>query len=692
MAKPLTVPALLLLFLAAACADVPGTAGPDGEPGPHGVVWQAEREHGRNHPRTAATLSEVAGRYVARDRHDQAVPLLRRAAAIRSDALGKNHPDTAASLAALAWSLAEVDRLGAAMKTVQRAAEVRRVRVVTRRALLPEAAGGQPLPPPTPDLVSAREVAIGWRFAERRPRQRATLLDATFRAGQRAQASDVAAAVARVAARLAIGEDELAGLIRDWLALVERRGELDRAVVEVSSRPDGERDPAAELRLRAAAVEVAGRIDDFNGRFAGSYPSYRELTNPVPASVAEVQRLLAADEALLAYAVLRPAPVGGSEEVFLWALRREGAQMARLDFATGELERSVRELRLQLDPAQWTEATAPKFDAALAHRLYTKLLPVDPALLAGAKRLIVVPDGPLQSLPFAVLVRGEPAAGASYRELDWLARTWATTTLPSVSSLRVLRGLDTPPPRSEDAFRGIGDPILGGSRSSTTALGALVATGLADPADVRALPPLPETADELRELARSLRAGEDSLILGRQATEAAVKAGALARARVVAFATHAGVAGELPGLAEPGLILTPPAVATEADDGVLTASEVAKLRFAADFVVLSACNTGASDGTPGAVGLSGLAKAFLHAGGRSLLVSHWTVFSDAAQRLTTAMFDELERDPMLGRDEALRRAELALLDDPAAPADLAHPAAWAPFVLVGDGTAPPIAW
>jgi CHAT domain-containing protein len=162
----------------------------------------------------------------------------------------------------------------------------------------------------------------------------------------------------------------------------------------------------------------------------------------------------------------------------------------------------------------------------------------------------------------------------------------------------------------------------------------------------------------------------------------------LSGARVIAFATHAGVAGELPGLAEPALVLTPPAGASETDDGLLTVSEAAGLRLDADLVVLSACNTAAPDGTPGAAGLSGLAKAFVHAGSRSLLVSHWAVLSDAAERLTTGMFAELAREPGLGRSEALRRSMLALLDGSGRENLLAHPAAWAPFVLVGEGGAP----
>jgi CHAT domain-containing protein len=158
-------------------------------------------------------------------------------------------------------------------------------------------------------------------------------------------------------------------------------------------------------------------------------------------------------------------------------------------------------------------------------------------------------------------------------------------------------------------------------------------------------------------------------------------------ARVVAFATHAGVAGELPGIAEPALVLTPPAVASEEDDGVLSVSEAARLRLDADFVLLSACNTAAPDGRPGAAGLSGLAKAFLYAGSRSLLVSHWAVISDAAERLTTGMFAELAREPGAGRAEALRRSAMALLDGGGGDPLLSHPAAWAPFVVVGEGGA-----
>jgi len=151
----------------------------------------------------------------------------------------------------------------------------------------------------------------------------------------------------------------------------------------------------------------------------------------------------------------------------------------------------------------------------------------------------------------------------------------------------------------------------------------------------------------------------------------------------VYFATHGLVAGDVKGLGEPALALTLPKQPSESDDGLLTASEVAQLKLNADFVVLSACNTIAGD-KPGAEALSGLARSFFYAGARALLVTHWSVDSEAATRLATSTFDLLKADSKLGRAEALRRAMLAYLDDTSSPRN-AYPALWGPFALIGEG-------
>jgi CHAT domain-containing protein len=135
----------------------------------------------------------------------------------------------------------------------------------------------------------------------------------------------------------------------------------------------------------------------------------------------------------------------------------------------------------------------------------------------------------------------------------------------------------------------------------------------------------------------------------------------------------------------PSLALTLPKQPTELDDGLLTASEVAQLKLNADWVVLSACNTAAAD-KPGAEALSGLARAFFYAGARALLVSHWSVDSEAATRLTTSTFAIMKADPKLGRAEALRNAMLTYMNDKGSPLN-AYPAFWAPFSIIGEGAA-----
>lgn len=212
--------------------------------------------------------------------------------------------------------------------------------------------------------------------------------------------------------------------------------------------------------------------------------------------------------------------------------------------------------------------------------------------------------------------------------------------------------------------------------------------GLADADAVRLLCPLADTATEIKCVGASLGAAPATMHIGPDASEAELKKLPLERYRVLHFATHGLLAGDTSqmsaGLAEPALVLTPPARASALDDGLLTASEIAALKLDADWVILSACNTAAGNGHGET--LSGLARAFLYAGSRALLVSHWPVTSSAAVELTTGAFDAIKADPTLGRAEAMRRSMSALIDT--GDDFMAHPSYWAPFSVVGEGDAP----
>ena len=224
--------------------------------------------------------------------------------------------------------------------------------------------------------------------------------------------------------------------------------------------------------------------------------------------------------------------------------------------------------------------------------------------------------------------------------------------------------------------------LFGESVTSRGVEGALAST-----AELSKLARLPATRIEIQNQWRAFGQPANAVFLAADATETRVKHADL-RSGVLSFATHGLLAGELKGEAEPGLVLTPPQTATSEDDGFLTASEISALKIEADWVILSACNTAGGDGSAGAPGLSGLSRAFFFAGATNLLVSHWPVRDDVASRLTVRAIEISRATRGLSRAEALQRAAKEIRNDAShdtAHDSWAHPSAWAPFSLVGDG-------
>jgi CHAT domain-containing protein len=643
---------------------------------------------GERAPASAAAWLALASDLSARGRHAEAEPLLRKALEARRTALGERHPATAAAYDALA---ANQQRLAAyapaealasqavAIVRARRDADLRVAGADSEAALRRARAGadnGENVEP-----VFRRYLNLAWLAAQSEPSTLPRLREQAFTAAQELGVSPAARALAQTAARAAAGgggarearlRQDLAGQVR----------QIERQLVSALPQTD----PAKAAQVGAALDAVGRELANLDAQLQRSNPRYLDMASPAPLSLAQVQAKLKPGEGLLLI-----APAG--DDVHVFAISKTKVAWNRIDRAAATLEARLLALRCQVDddacatpPA---EGALPAYDLGSAYAVYRDVIaPVEDAL-DGVSRLHVTASGAFGALPLGLLPTAAPKEGAGLPALastPWLADRYALTTLPSVASLRV-----APPPRRPAAqrwaFVGFGDPSLTGPTPG--------GRRLADPDALRsAYPPLPGTADELRAMARTLGAPAASLRLGGKATEAAIKTSTdLSRADVIAFATHGLLSREIGGVSEPGLVLTPPSKATAQDDGVLTASEAAALNLSAEWVILSACNTAGGDGRPGAENLSGLARAFLYAGARALLVSHWRVFDDATAALTVQTLAIQKANPKLTKAQALQRAMRVVRtgrrpDNTPLPGwrpEWAHPAYWAPFVVIAAG-------
>ena len=377
---------------------------------------------------------------------------------------------------------------------------------------------------------------------------------------------------------------------------------------------------------------------------------------------------------------------GGENDAhsYAWVITRTSADWAELKVSAKALAEQVKQLRQSLT----FDADKP-FDASLAHKIYQETVGTIADKLRGKKRLSIVTNGALTSLPLQLLVIQDPS-GKSLKDVDWLVRSYAITVLPSVYSLKTLRA-QSAMSAAQMPMIAFADPVFSKEEHKQLAALRSVANfyegGKPDLVSLaKVLLELPETKAEVQTIAEALNANKNDLKFGTDASETTIKNTKLDDYRIVYFATHALVAGEVEKFAkvkaEPALALTIPNKPTDLDDGLLTASEIAQLKLNADWVVLSACNTAAED-KPGAEALSGLARAFFYAGARSLVVSHWEVDSVATVKLMIEMFQEANRDPKLSHAEALQHSILRFIEGATSDAE-AHPRFWAPFVVVGE--------
>lgn len=346
----------------------------------------------------------------------------------------------------------------------------------------------------------------------------------------------------------------------------------------------------------------------------------------------------------------------GDERSFVWAISRRGLSGALLP-ARAEIERRVERFTkaIAARPALAPARAARSLDAE-TRGLYRMLLgPVETAL-AGATRVVVVPDGALHYVPFEALKQGDGS---------YLLQRVSVSVTPSLTALAVLEASKSSRAGGH-ALLAFADPVS----AVPTARAAERRTG-----SRRELTALPFTREETRAIASIFERGAARVYVGAAAAEGALKREPLAEYRYLHFATHAYTDDARPGRSAIVLSVDP----GRTDDGLLQPAEIMSLKLDADLVTLSACGTGLGRLHNGE-GIVGLSRAFFFAGARSVTASLWNVNDAATATLMRYFYAGLAKGAR--KDEALRAAKLKLIAS--GDAAHAHPYYWAPFVLLGS--------
>jgi CHAT domain-containing protein/Tfp pilus assembly protein PilF len=389
----------------------------------------------------------------------------------------------------------------------------------------------------------------------------------------------------------------------------------------------------------------------------GNGKKSESLKYPQPVSIKEAQALCPdKNTVILEYSV-------GDSSSCLWLIAQSAHQLFRLP-GRKSLQEQIESFRFALlNPDQ----TNNDFLTKGGYSLYQTLLkPAEPFLNKKSK-LVIIPDGILNYLPFEVLLTDNKGIGPDnlYSGLPFLVKKYPVSYAQSASVLKSLLSEQSELKQSDPEDKNIvafGDPlyetVTDTSRSSAKNYQRLEFSG-----------------KEIGNIATLFKKGNADIYLRGDATEENVKReGELKKFNYVHFATHGFIDESKPDFSS--LVLTQDNNSEE--DGFLQANEIFNLNLNADLVVLSACQTGLGKLVRGE-GMIGLTRAFMYAGTPAVMVSLWSVSDISTATLMGEFYKNLIKEDLYKTD-ALRKAQLTMLKDE----KFAHPFYWAPFVIVGD--------
>jgi CHAT domain-containing protein len=505
----------------------------------------------------------------------------------------------------------------------------------------------------------------------------------------------VAQTQAILARELSGGNDEASGLFRQSVTLtrdIERlRTEVARlAAQQERSAQDNAMMEAGRERIAALEVEqtaIQAKLADF--------PRYRVVTTGAM-PLKELQETLKEGEGYYKLTTI-------GNDAYAVMVTPSAARAFKVGRSVRSLEDAVGELRDTITVNEAGQQVTYPFNIALARRLYVDLFEPVGGDVAAVSHLIFEPDGPFLQLPVNLLVTEQAGVDRyaerirqpgsdeyDFRGVAWLGRDKDVSTAVSARSFRDVRTIA--PSAADNNYIGFGQnaPISSADLLASSTRSLLGGDTCAWPA---AAWNQPISAEELVMARGIVGDGGSQVVTGQAFTDTAIRRNDnLDEYRILHFATHGLVTAPRPECpARPALLTS--FGEEEQSDGLLTFREIFDLRLDADLVILSACDTAgratveatreAGLTTGGGQALDGLVRAFVGAGGRSVIASHWPVPDDfnATNRLIGGMF----RAPAgTAIATALRTTQRQLMDD----AETSHPYYWSGFAIIGDGARP----
>ena len=452
-------------------------------------------------------------------------------------------------------------------------------------------------------------------------------------------------------------------------------------------------------------------------------PEYFDFLKIKTVNIKELQQQLDDDQTILDYFFSK-------NKLSVVIIKKNEFKIHNIDFISNHFTKLTEEIRKTLIPLN---GEILPFAVKKSNELNKNIFLFLKDEIKLTKKLIIIPDGPLNSLPLHVLATKQEKNCLDCRSIKFNLHDYTFSYLPTAETLinidqyekkfdfvktskfksvlketkelaksktgaellkKIIKKKKTKDKseiqttEGQLAYLGVGDPNLSLATKKTgnnnlnkvENLRSLFRSGIIKGRTIKEIyEPVEGSAEEIKAVANYLKPLSSKILLQDDANENNIKEMDMRQFKIIHFATHGEVSGALEGLNEPFLVLTPPDIGNEKNDGLLTMTEIMSLSTNADLVVLSACNTAAGD-MPGSEGFSGLAKSFFISGSKSILVSNWYVETYSAQELVVNLFRNIKDYPELSLSENFKTTMIELMKKDKVKS---HPLFWAPFVIVG---------